>query len=115
MWVIKGQPGKDVCDKHAGVTRRDVLRVGGAGMLGLTLGGLLRAAGPSRRICRRRRSRLGQGQERHPGLPAGRTQSHRHVGSQARRAGEGAQCLPADLDQDPGRTVHGDPAASWRR
>ena len=41
MFVIKGQPAKDVCDKHLGVTRRDLLRVGGAGMLGLSLGSLL--------------------------------------------------------------------------
>lgn len=41
MWVIKGKAAKDVCDRCAGVTRRDVLRVGGAGMLGMTLGGLL--------------------------------------------------------------------------
>ncbi len=37
MWVIKGQPGKDVCDRNLPVTRRDVLRVGGAAMLGMTL------------------------------------------------------------------------------
>ncbi len=42
MWVIKGQPGKDLCDQSASVTRRDVLRVGGAAMLGMTLDGLLR-------------------------------------------------------------------------
>lgn len=42
MWLIKGQPGRDVCDQSAGITRRDVLRVGGAGMLGMTLGGLLK-------------------------------------------------------------------------
>jgi hypothetical protein len=40
MITIPGQPGKDLCDRHLGVSRRDVLRVGGSGMLGLTLGGL---------------------------------------------------------------------------
>src|SRR5262245_45766845 len=40
MITIPGQPGKDLCDRHLGVTRRDVLRVGGSGLLGLTLGGL---------------------------------------------------------------------------
>ena len=40
MFVIPGQPGKDVCDREVGVTRRDLLRVGGAGMLGLSLGSL---------------------------------------------------------------------------
>lgn len=38
---VPGQPGKDVCDSHLGVTRRDVLRVGGSGALGLSLGSLL--------------------------------------------------------------------------
>jgi hypothetical protein len=43
MLRIPGQPGKDLCDSHLGVTRRDILRVGGSGLLGLTLGGALRA------------------------------------------------------------------------
>jgi hypothetical protein len=38
---IPGQPGKDLCDPHLGVTRRDILRVGGSGLLGLSLGGML--------------------------------------------------------------------------
>src|SRR5690606_19424393 len=38
---VPGQPGKDLCDGHLGLTRRDVLRVGGSSMLGLTLGGML--------------------------------------------------------------------------
>ncbi len=37
MWRIPGQAGNDFCDKLR-PTRRDLLRVGGAGMLGLTLG-----------------------------------------------------------------------------
>jgi uncharacterized protein (DUF1501 family) len=40
MLLIPGQPGKDLCDRHLGVTRRDVLRVGGSGMMGLTLGSM---------------------------------------------------------------------------
>ncbi len=42
MLVIPGEPGKDLCDCGLGMTRRAVLRVGGAGMLGLTLGSMLR-------------------------------------------------------------------------
>ncbi len=42
MLAIPGQPGKDLCDRGLGVTRRDVLRVGGSGLLGLTLGSMLR-------------------------------------------------------------------------
>ncbi|MCH7727623.1 MAG: DUF1501 domain-containing protein [Planctomycetes bacterium] len=41
MLVIPGQRGKDVCDQELGVTRRDLLRVGGAGMLGVSLGSML--------------------------------------------------------------------------
>ena len=39
--AIPGQPGKDLCDRHLGVTRRDILRVGGSAMLGMSLGGML--------------------------------------------------------------------------
>src|SRR6187200_3258663 len=42
MLCIPGQPGKDLCDKNLGVTRRDILRVGGSGLLGMTLGGMLK-------------------------------------------------------------------------
>lgn len=41
MLVIPGQPGKDLCDKHLGITRRDLLRVGGSALMGLTLGQML--------------------------------------------------------------------------
>ena len=41
MLVIPGQRGKDVCDPHLGLTRRDILRVGGSAMLGLSLGQML--------------------------------------------------------------------------
>src|SRR3954462_13747620 len=40
MIRIPGQPGRDLCDNHLGVTRRDVLRVGGSAVLGLTLGSM---------------------------------------------------------------------------
>ncbi len=42
MIRVPGQPGKDLCDSHLGVTRRDVLRVGGSGVLGLSLGSMLK-------------------------------------------------------------------------
>ena len=41
MIRVPGELGKDMCDSHLGMTRRDVLRVGGSGMLGLSLGGML--------------------------------------------------------------------------
>ena len=56
MFRIVGRPGKDLCDSSLQVTRRDVLRVGGSAMLGLSLGGLLKlqsagAAMPSPRFA----------------------------------------------------------------
>ena len=41
MLVIPGQAGKDTCD---GVTRRELLRVGGSAMLGLSLADVFRGA-----------------------------------------------------------------------
>lgn len=41
MFIIPGERGKDLCDKHLKPTRRDIMRVGGAGMLGFSLGSLL--------------------------------------------------------------------------
>ncbi|MBI3876104.1 MAG: DUF1501 domain-containing protein [Verrucomicrobia bacterium] len=42
MIRIPGEPGKDLCDRHLGITRRDVLRIGGSGLLGLSLGGMFK-------------------------------------------------------------------------
>jgi uncharacterized protein (DUF1501 family) len=41
MLVIPGQPGKDLCDSNLGISRRALLRVGGSGMLGLSLANML--------------------------------------------------------------------------
>ena len=41
MLIIPGESGKDLCDKSLGVTRRDILRVGGSAFMGLTLAQLL--------------------------------------------------------------------------
>jgi uncharacterized protein (DUF1501 family) len=38
MLIVPGQAGRDLCDRHLGMTRRDLLRVGGSGLLGLSLG-----------------------------------------------------------------------------
>ena len=43
MLCIPGQPGKDLCDSQLGVTRRDILRVGGSAMLGMSLAGILQS------------------------------------------------------------------------
>ena len=42
MFRIIGPNAKDLCDAHLRPSRRDILRVGGAGMLGLSLGSLLK-------------------------------------------------------------------------
>ncbi len=42
MIILPGVAGKDLCDRHLGVTRRDVLRAGGSAMLGLSLADMLR-------------------------------------------------------------------------
>jgi uncharacterized protein (DUF1501 family) len=42
MWRILGERAQDLCDRGIGATRRDVLRVGGAGMIGLGLADLFR-------------------------------------------------------------------------
>ncbi|MEZ6091566.1 MAG: DUF1501 domain-containing protein [Pirellulaceae bacterium] len=41
MFSIKGAAGKDLCDSNLKPTRRDVLRVGGSGIMGLSLGSML--------------------------------------------------------------------------
>jgi hypothetical protein len=51
MLIIPGQPGKDLCDRNLGVTRRDLLRVGGSGLLGLSLGSMLRLQAASARAA----------------------------------------------------------------
>ena len=42
MFRIVGPKAKDLCDAHLRPSRRDILRVGGTGMLGLSLGSLLK-------------------------------------------------------------------------
>ena len=42
MLSLLGQRAKDLCDRRQSMSRRDVLRVGGSGMFGLTLGSMLK-------------------------------------------------------------------------
>lgn len=42
MFRLQGALGKDLCDPHLPLSRRDVLRVGGSGLLGLSLGSMLK-------------------------------------------------------------------------
>lgn len=48
MIRIPGQPGRDLCDPHLGVTRRDLIRVGGSALMGLTLGSVFSLQGRAR-------------------------------------------------------------------
>ena len=52
MFRIVGQPGKDLCDTQLSFSRRDVLRIGASGMLGLSLGGLFKLRAASASSCR---------------------------------------------------------------
>src|ERR1700733_416806 len=51
MIIVPGQSGKDLCDAQLGVTRRDILRVGGSGLLGLGLGSMLELQAVSARAA----------------------------------------------------------------
>ena len=42
MITIPGAPGKDLCDPHLKVSRRDLLRIGGSSMMGLGLANILK-------------------------------------------------------------------------
>ncbi len=48
MIRIPGAVGKDLCDSHLKASRRDFLRVGGAGMLGMSLNTMFRAQAASK-------------------------------------------------------------------
>ena len=51
MIIVPGRPGKDLCDSQLGVTRRDILRIGGSGLLGLGLGSMLELQAVSARAA----------------------------------------------------------------
>ena len=88
MIIVPGQSGKDLCDPQLGVTRRDLLRVGGSGLLGLSLGSMLELQAVSGPGCGGESgSRLGQGKEHHHALFAGRTEPSRPLGPQGKRSG----------------------------
>ncbi len=56
MIIVPGQAGKDLCDPQLGATRRDILRVGGSGLLGLSLGSMLELQARSARAGETSRS-----------------------------------------------------------
>ena len=112
MIIVPGQAGKDLCDPQLGVTRRDILRVGGSGLLGLGLGSMLElqaVVGPWRRRPAGGPG-LGQGQEHHHGLSPGRAQPPRPLGPQGERPRQRPERLQADRHQGPRHPGHRDPA-----
>ena len=103
MLVIPGSTAK-TCD---GITRRELLRVGGSAMLGLSPGRRPADCEAQAEATRPgRRPRLRQGQERHPALPAGRPEPSRPLGSQGQRSRQRPQRLQAHRHQDARRAVH---------
>ena len=52
MIRVPGQPGRDLCDNHLGYTRRDIVRVGGSALLGLTLGSMFELKARDRKSTR---------------------------------------------------------------
>jgi len=82
MLSIPGKPGY-TCD---GWSRREFMRVGGAGLFGMALGDILRLqalGSESASDAAKNQGRLGEGQISHSDLPARRPQPHRHLGPQA--------------------------------
>ena len=75
MLRIEGPSGKDLCDKELGVSRRDILRIGGSGVLGLSLGSMLQLQAASAKSEAPGWRGLGQSQECHHGVPARWTES----------------------------------------
>ena len=59
MFIIPGEQGKDVCDSKLRPTRRDLIRIGGSGVLGLGLGGMFTLQARSARAATEKKSRRG--------------------------------------------------------
>ena len=100
MLVIPGPASRDTCD---GMTRRDLLRVGGSAVLGFSLADILRLQKASAAEApRAAATALWQSQERHPRLSPGRPEPSRPVGSEGQRARQRPQRLQADRAPRPG-------------
>ncbi len=41
MLILPGAAGRDLCDRNLGLNRRELLRIGGSSLLGLSLADLL--------------------------------------------------------------------------
>ena len=72
MFRIVGRPGKDLCDRELSISRRDVLRVGGIGMMGLSLGGLLKLKEANAASRPAEKRGWNKAKKHHHGLPSRR-------------------------------------------
>ena len=112
MLSFKGFKAKDLCDSHLSPTRRTFLRVGGCGMLGLSLPSLLQlqAASGAESITGDALSGGGPGWGKAKsiihGLLARRPQSPGPVGSQRERAGQRQERVQSDQYEDSWHQVH---------
>ena len=88
-----------LCDR---ISRRELMRIGGLNLLGLSLPTLLGGPGPRQRRPAQFRSDLWPGQERHLPLAAGRTAPARDVRPQARRAGRNPRAVQPISTNVPG-------------
>jgi hypothetical protein len=79
MLVVPGREGKDLCDSHLGMTRRAVLRVGGSGLFGMTLGSMFRLQAAN--AAAGKHGGAGWGQERRDGVSPRGPEPYRPVGS----------------------------------
>ena len=100
-------PGTRLCD---GISRREMLRAGGLGLLGLRLGDLL-----ATKVQRPRRIEANgrQGQVVHRPVPDGRAAAAFDLGPQARRAGRSPRRDRADRHERARHAVRRADAASW--
>ena len=95
-----------------GFHRRDFLTIGSAGMLGLTLPGILASEAKANA---RNVERQEQGQERHSGLAGRRPGDHRHVGQQARSPRGDPRRVQVDRHQGRRRADRRDVPEDGRR
>ncbi|GIS61000.1 MAG: hypothetical protein CM1200mP2_32250 [Planctomycetaceae bacterium] len=89
-----------------GISRRDILKVGGTAAFGLSLPEMLGCRKPCGRGRSLRWCRFRKSQARDHALPAGWAEPPRPVGSQAERSGQRQECLQADRYQVARRAVH---------
>lgn len=111
MFRLQGPKCKDLCDTHLPPTRRDVLRVGGSGLLGLSLGSMFQLQARSAESKGSgRHAGLEQSQEHYHGLPARWTKPLGSMGSEGRCARECQERFQVDSYEIDRSALHREPA-----